>query len=51
MTKYAVVYLEPKKKGFSRQEAVFYDLEDAAAWEKHVKTLFNTKTEIVPLFN
>lgn len=51
ITKYAVIYQEPKKKGFFKHEAVFYDLEDAYRWEQHVNTNLHFKTEIIPLFN
>ena len=51
ITKYAVIYQEPKKKGFFKHSAVFYDLEDAYRWEQHVNSKLHLKTEIIPLFN
>jgi len=51
MTKYAVVYLQPKKKGSAKQQAVFYNLEDASRWEQHINMTQHVKTEIIPMFN
>jgi len=36
--KYEVHYLQPKKKGFSKQIATFLKLDDAIFWESHIKT-------------
>lgn len=35
--KYEVSYLQPKKKGYSKQSAVFLKIEDAIFWESIVK--------------
>jgi hypothetical protein len=48
--KYAVVWMRSKKKGQSRQEAIFYNLEDAAAWEQHINKTVHAKTNIIPIF-
>ena len=45
--KYKVVYQKPKKKGYSKQEAVFLDLESAFFWEKLIKTQGATEIEIM----
>ena len=37
MYKYQVVYLKPKKKGYSKQVATFLTIDDAAFWEQVVK--------------
>ena len=34
--KYTVEYIKNKKKGQSKQKAVFLQLDDAILWEKHV---------------
>ena len=53
--KYAVVYNKNKDKkatgrAVSRQEAVFYNLDDATKWEKHINMTIHVKTNIVPIF-
>ena len=48
--KYAVVWMKQKKKGTSRQEAIFYNLEDAALWEQHINKTEHAKTDIIPIF-
>jgi len=48
--KYAVVWMKSKKKRTSRQEAIFYNLEDAAAWEQHINMTEHAKTDIIPIF-
>lgn len=49
--KYAVVWMKSKKKGYtSRQEAIFYNLEDAALWEQHINKTMHCRTDIVPIF-
>jgi hypothetical protein len=48
--KYAVVWMKSKKKGTSRQEAIFYNLEDAALWEQHISKTQHCRTDIVPIF-
>ena len=49
--KYAVVWMKNKKKGTARQEAVFYNLEDAALWEQHINKTEHAKTNIIPIFS
>jgi len=49
--KYAVVWMRNKKKGTSRQEAIFYNLEDAARWEQHINKTQHAKTNIIPIFS
>ena len=49
--KYAVVWMKNKKKGTSRQEAIFYNLEDAALWEQHINKTEHVKTNIIPIFS
>jgi hypothetical protein len=34
---YQVVYLKPKKKGYSKQTATFLSIDDAAFWEQVIK--------------
>ena len=48
--KYAVVWMKNKKKGTARQEAIFYNLEDAALWEQHINKTEHAKTNIIPIF-
>lgn len=48
--KYAVVWMKNKKKGTARQEAIFYNLEDAALWEQHIGRTEHAKTDIIPIF-
>ena len=38
---YRVIYQKPKKKGFAKQTATFYKIEDAVFWEQHVKKNLN----------
>ena len=54
--KYAVVYnlnkdKKAKGKARSRQEAIFYNLEDAAHWEQHINKTLHVQTNIIPIFN
>jgi hypothetical protein len=49
--KYAVVWMKNKKKGTARQEAIFYNLEDAALWEQHINKTQHAKTNIIPIFS
>tara|TARA_Y100000385_G_scaffold72494_1_gene73040 strand:- start:361 stop:621 length:261 start_codon:yes stop_codon:yes gene_type:complete len=50
--KYAVVWMKnKKKKSTSRQEAIFYNLEDAALWEQHINKTEHAKTNIIPIFS
>ena len=48
--KYAVVWMKNKKKGTSRQEAIFYNLEDAALWEQHINKTQHCRTDIIPIY-
>ena len=48
--KYAVVWMKNKKKGTARQEAIFYNLEDAALWAQHINKTEHAKTDIIPIF-
>jgi hypothetical protein len=50
MMKFKVEYLFPKKKGYSKQQAVFYDVRDAMLWERHVKEQGCIDTEVLPVF-
>jgi hypothetical protein len=49
--KYAVVWDKQKKNKKSRQEAVFYKLEDAVMWEQHINMTEHAKTELHPIFS
>lgn len=51
MMKFRVEYLSPKKKGYAKQNAVFYDMRDALMWERHVKEKGCIETEILPVFS
>lgn len=48
--KYQVIYNKIKKKGQSKQSVVFYRIEDASMWEKHVIQQGCINVEIVPIF-
>jgi hypothetical protein len=48
--KYAVVWMKNKKKGQSKQQAIFYNLEDASMWEQHINKTVHAKTDIIPIF-
>ena len=48
--KYAVVWLKNKKKGTSRQQAIFYNLDDAALWEQHINKTQHCRTDIIPIY-
>ncbi len=48
--KYAVVWMKSKKKGKSRQEAIFYNLDDAALWEQHISKTQHCRTDIIPIY-
>jgi hypothetical protein len=48
--KYQVVYFKSKKNKISKQTAIFYNIEDASMWEKHVTTQGFQNVEIVPVF-
>ena len=39
-----------KKKGTSRQEAIFYNLDDAALWEQHINKTEHCRTDIIPIY-
>ena len=46
--KYAVVYMKPKKKKLVMEQAVFYNLDDAAI--SNINKTQHLKTEIIPVF-
>ena len=48
--KFKVEYLRPKKKGYSKQSAVFYDVRDAMMCERHVKEEGCIESEVLPVF-
>ena len=48
--KYAVVYLKQKKNKQTRQEAIFYNLDDASLWEQHINKTLHVQTDIIPIF-
>tara|TARA_B100000925_G_scaffold291216_1_gene278520 strand:+ start:1043 stop:1201 length:159 start_codon:yes stop_codon:yes gene_type:complete len=48
--KYAVVWMKNKKKGTARQQATFYNLEDAALWEQHINKTLHVRTDIIPIY-
>jgi hypothetical protein len=46
--RYKVIYKKPKKKGcYSKQEAVFLDIDSAFYWEQLIKTQGATEIEIM----
>lgn len=52
--KYAVVYVKDVKRKNKMKvstRAVFYDLDDAARWENHLKSQNITDIEIIPVLN
>jgi len=49
--KYQVTYTRQKKNKTSKQVATFYKLEDAALWEKHIKSTGIPDTQIIPVFS
>ena len=48
--KYAVVWMKQKKKGTARQQAIFYNLDDAALWEQHINKTQHCRTDIIPIY-
>jgi len=48
--KYAVVWMKNKKKGQAKQQAIFYNLEDAIMWEQHINKTEHAKTELHPIW-
>jgi len=48
--KYAVVWIKQKKNKQAKQQAIFYNLEDAILWEQHLNMTEHVKTEIHPVF-
>jgi hypothetical protein len=51
IVKYSVAYLKPKKKGqFSKQSAVFLDVESAFFWKNVVESQGCKQIEVLPLF-
>ena len=49
--KYAVVWMKQKKNKKSKQQAIFYNLEDAIMWEQHVNMTEHAKTELHPIWS
>jgi hypothetical protein len=49
--KYAVVWMKNKKKGQAKQQAIFYNLDDASMWEQHINKTEHAKTNIIPIFS
>lgn len=49
--KYQVTYVKPKKKGFSKQTVVFYNVEDAYRWETYIKDQGCESIQVLPKFN
>ena len=49
--KYAVVWMKNKKKGQAKQQAIFYNLDDASMWEQHINKTEHVKTDIIPIFS
>jgi hypothetical protein len=50
--KYAVVWMKKKQKGTkARQEAIFYNMDDAVLWEQHINMTQHAKTELHPIFS
>ncbi len=48
MMKFLLTYDKPKKKGYAKQTATFFKIEDAVFWEEHVKKNLNaTNIEIM----
>ena len=49
--KYAVVWMKKKQKGTkARQEAIFYNMDDAVLWEQHINMTLHAKTELHPIW-
>ena len=49
--KYQVVYYKLKKDNKqAKQEAIFYNIEDASRWEQHIKNEGFINSEIIPIF-
>ena len=48
--KFKVMYLKPKKKGFSEQTAVLLSIEDAVFWQDAIKKQGCQNVEIYPVF-
>lgn len=49
--KYSVAYLKPKKKGqYSKQSAIFLDVESAFYWKNVVETQGCKEVEVIPVF-
>jgi hypothetical protein len=48
--KYQVIYHKKNKKKSKKEVAVFYQIEDAFIWEKHVKEQGYQNVEVLPLF-
>jgi len=48
--KYAVVWMKDKKNKQTKQQAIFYNLEDAILWEQHINKTEHAKTELHPIW-
>ena len=48
--KFKVMYLKPKKKGFSKQTAVLLSIEDAVFWQDTIMKQGCQNVEIYPVF-
>lgn len=46
--RFIVEYDRPKNKGYAKQEATFFKLEDAEIWQKHV-TMCGAKNVILKI--
>jgi len=46
--KYEVSYLKPKQRGYAKQSAVFFKLDDAFAWQSYVKSVGAKEIIVTP---
>jgi hypothetical protein len=49
--KFSVTYEQPKKKGFAKQTAVFYKIEDAHFWQEYIKNQGCKNIQVLANFN
>ena len=42
--------MKQKKNKKTKQQAIFYNLEDAIMWEQHVNMTLHAKTELHPIW-
>ena len=47
--KFLLEYDQPKKKGWGRKKAVFFDIRDAMMWERHILNQGCKNSRIRPL--